>query len=88
MQRMGELSGQLAGVADYRDIPGRIARALGELLNCRSAAVHMAESESWPASLIGRRAGSRARLWGRAHARGSGSGASMRRRPPSAGIPA
>ncbi|MDU5144431.1 MAG: GAF domain-containing sensor histidine kinase [Paenibacillus dendritiformis] len=44
LQRMGELSGELAGVADWRDIPGRIARAAGELLNCRSAAVHMAES--------------------------------------------
>ncbi|NGP59515.1 GAF domain-containing protein [Paenibacillus thiaminolyticus] len=43
LQRMGELSGQLAGIADYRDIPERIARAAGELLNCRSAAVHMAE---------------------------------------------
>lgn len=44
LQRMGELSGELAGIADYRDIPERIARAAGELLNCRSAAVHMAES--------------------------------------------
>ncbi|WGU95974.1 GAF domain-containing sensor histidine kinase [Paenibacillus dendritiformis] len=44
LQRMGELSGELAGIADYRDIPERIARAAGEFLNCRSAAVHMAES--------------------------------------------
>lgn len=43
LQRMGELSGELAGIADYRDIPERIARAAGELFNCRSAAVHMAE---------------------------------------------